>query len=83
MFGARVATPTLPAPQGNPGLPRKDIQEALFGSLQSGFLEPFERDAKSAVDEELAISWLYLRRKRHQGQGSLGPNAAGEKTAEQ
>jgi hypothetical protein len=64
-------------------LPRKDIEEALFGSFQPGLLEPVESDAEPVVDEELAISRLYLGRKRHQGQGSLGLNVAGKETAKQ
>jgi hypothetical protein len=76
------------APQGNPGLPREDVQKALFGAFQARFLVTFQSDAEAIVDEELARARLHLRRKRHQGKwrGQWGRRlglAAGDKRAEQ
>ena len=53
------------APQGNPGLPREDVQKALFGAFQAWLLITFESHAEAIVDEELARARLHLRRKRH------------------
>ena len=53
------------APEGNPGLPREDVQKALFGAFQARLLVTFESDPEAIIDEELACARLHLSRKRH------------------
>ncbi len=61
------------APQRDPGLPRKDIQEALFGPFQPWLLKAFEGDAKPVVDEKLACHPASLEREEASRAAEPGP----------
>src|SRR3984957_17106370 len=63
-------------PKRDPGLPGKNIQEALLSPFQPRLLIAFESDPKPVVDDELARTRRGLQGKRHQSQGSLRLNAS-------
>jgi hypothetical protein len=73
--------------QRGSGLPREDVQEALFGAFQARLLVTFESDAEPVVDEKLAGRPASLApeeaSRAEEGAGEPGGLAAGDKRAEQ